>query len=43
MGWDSDEKKDMFIKNTIIEFISNLKFQTSLDEYTEEQSDERVS
>ncbi len=43
MGWDSDDKKDAFIKNKIIGFMANLKYQTSLDDYMEEECKERLS
>lgn len=43
MGWDSDEKKDIFIKNKIINFMANLKYQTSLDDYMEGECKERLS
>ena len=43
MGWDSEDKKDMFIKNKIIDFIANLKYQTSLDDYMEDEGKERLA
>ncbi len=43
MGWDSEDKKDMFIKNKIIDFIANLKYQTSLDDYMDDEGKERLA
>ena len=44
MGWDSYDKKDVFIKNKIVDFIATIKYQTTLDEYfNEEQEEQRIS
>jgi len=42
MGWDSYDKKDLFIKNKIIDFMATLKYQTSLDDYMKDKNKERL-